>query len=569
MRTRCSAMRHPHGLYLAAAAFVAASAGAAWRLHRLRYANVWIDESQNVAIGWLISEGHRLYETQFAHHLLLAYMGAHAVAVLSPSDDLAHFRLVPLLAHLAAGLCFVGSPLAARTADRGWLAGGLFVAACALLSPLWWGTRLLTDVLWGCALVASSVNLWLPLCFGIAPSRARAALGGATLAVWVSGSLITLYPLLVQGAVLGVALVASSRHRDAARRAFAPTVLGVIAVAAFEFVWLLRYGDLAGFVDQAIRFNFVFYAPAQGFSGSAAGPVDVVMTGLAGAAHGFIRDFLTLQLGEPATWFAPLAVVACLGLGIPMARSFAAPSNRIGYATVILTVLAQVLLAATLRVRGDGSHVAPYHLWLVGAGAAATCFLPDRRRVAVALGVVALGAVLAASAWTALRLDRNEPDLRRSLPRALATFAYVRAHTRPDERFLALNVEPLAYVLARRHPAHAGVFYLPWQAAWERSRAMPDSCAQVRANPPRFVYFAPIPVHGHAWSSYGTCFDTILQELYEPVLALETKSLWQLRGAAAPDAYTPGSSSGQFDATVPPSTSKTLPVTQAPAGEQR
>ena len=33
--------------------------------------------------------------------------------------------------------------------------------------------------------------------------------------------------------------------------------------------------------------------------------------------------------------------------------------------------------------------------------------------------------------------------------------------------------------------------------------------------------------------------------------------------------YPAGTSSGQFEATVPPSTSKILPVTQPPAGEQR
>jgi len=44
------------------------------------------------------------------------------------------------------------------------------------------------------------------------------------------------------------------------------------------------------------------------------------------------------------------------------------------------------------------------------------------------------------------------------------------------------------------------------------------------------VYYAPISVHGTPWSSYGACFDAILNELYEPVRGSSVKSLWQLRG---------------------------------------
>lgn len=508
-----------------ALAFAVASGFTAWRLWRLRYFGVWIDESDNVVIGWLLSEGERLYGTLFSHHLPLAYMAGHAVALLSERDDLAHFRLLPLLAYVATGLAFVGSPLAERAADRGWIAGALFVAAAGLLAPIWSGTLLVTDVLWGCAFVVCAANLWLPLCLGRPPSRGRALLGGCALGIWVSGSLITVYPLLVQVLVLGVLLAVSSRHREATRRALAPAAIGAAGVVAIEGVWMLRHADLGGFLEQALRFNFQFYGPSQGHRDVTGGAFGVWIDGVRDTVRASVRALSAPRRADPTTWFAALGLALSVGLGVAIARTLA--SGRRVAAPV--AVVALLILAASLRLRGEGFHAAPYYLWLLGGAAAGVCLLREAWRVGVVAGAVIVAGWLVDPAREALRLDWNEPDLRRAIGRILPSFDYVRAHSSPDQRFLSLNVEPLGYLLARRHPAQPGVFYLPWQAAWERSRSEPDSCARARAAAPPFIFYAPQDVHGHPWAEFGGCFDALVRERYERVLDPQVRQLWRLR----------------------------------------
>lgn len=509
--------------------FAVASAAAAWRLWRLRYLGVWIDESDNVVVGWLLDEGERLYATLFSHHLPLAYMAGQAVAALSPSDDLAHFRVVPILAYVTAGLAFAGSPLAARASDRGWLAASFFVLAAALLAPVFGGTLLVTDVLWGCAFVSCAACLWLPLCIGRPPGRTRAFAGGAALALWVSGSLVTIYPLLVLSAIFGAIAAVSPPHRAGARRIFVPVLLGALAVLVLEFVWLLRFGDVGGFVEQALLFNFRFYGPSQGYPEGAGGTLSVLGRGLRETAGLWALDLVAPDAERPASWFAPLTLIVSVTLGAVIARSLPLLDGWRRVAVTVLASLGLLVLAVTLRMRGAGFHSAPYCLWVLGAGAACVALVPDNRRIAVAASLLVLGAGLVWPLRETLQFGWNAPDLRRSLPYAIPTFEYVRDHTTPDQRFLSLNAEPLAYLIARRHPAHPAVFYLPWQAAWEHSRSQPDSCARVREDPPPYVYYAPQAIHGHPWESFGGCFDELIRERYEPVRDLRTRHLFELR----------------------------------------
>lgn len=494
--------------------FALAAAALFWRLWRLRYEAVWIDESDNVAIGWLLSEGgHRLYDTLFSHHTPLAYLVGHAVALLSPSDDLAHFRLVAPLAYVATGLAFVGAPLAVRSSDRRWLAGALFVAATALLVPVWWGGLLVTDVLWGSAFVVCAASLWLPLCLGLAPGRGRSLLGGAALGLWVSGSLATVYPLVWVALGVAATLAFAPAARAAARAAAGPAAFGVALVGVLQLGWLLGYGDLGGFFEQAIAFNFAFYGPFQGYAAGGEGVLGLWGTGVAATATDWWTALRTLDGRSPETWFAPLVLVASAGLGLRAARSLPFAGRARAVAAVAAT-LALLGVAASLRLRGPGFHAAPYYLWVLAATTAWLAGLGDRVRDAAFISAFGVLLGLGWSARVPLRFASNTPTLTHALGRIVTTYEYVQEHTTPEQRLLVLNVDPLGYVLARRHPAHRAVFYLPWQAAWERSRPEPDSCAQVRAAPPPFVLYDPHPVHGYSWNRYGACFEALLRERY-------------------------------------------------------
>jgi hypothetical protein len=224
-----------------------------------------------------------------------------------------------------------------------------------------------------------------------------------------------------------------------------------------------------------------------------------------------------------------LALAASVGLGLQIAAGLPTHGRVRRTGAALATIGALLLLAATLRLRGAGFHAAPYYLWILGAVAACVAGAAGVRSAQIGAALFVVGGVLISPIRGPLLFAWDEPDLRRTLAAMLPTFEYVRDHTTPDQRFLSLNVEPIAYLIARRQPAMPGVFYLPWQAEWERSRREPDSCARVRAAPPPYVYFKPHRVHGRPWESYGSCFDALLLERYERVTDLTTRDLWRLR----------------------------------------
>jgi len=519
----------------------------AWNFWRLRYASIWLDESDNVVVGWLLSEGGRLYDTVFSHHLPLAYITSHMVAVISPNDDLAHFRLVPMLVCLATGTSILVSPVT-RSGEKSWLAASLFVLATATLAPLWWGTLLLTDLLCGYLLVVFAACLWLPLCLGRAPGRWHAAAGGGALAAWVSGSLITVYPALIVAAMGSGLVLASAPHREAAVKCVPPALLGAVVVLALQFGWVLAMASLPGLVEQALVFNFEFYGPWQGYVKGSASALDVVTRGVADTLSKWTSDLWHPE--DAGGWLTPVALVSSAGLGLAAAVSLGTTRRERSVAVGLGMTFGFLLLAATLRLRGEGSHAAPYYVWILGAGALSLALAPPKMRGGIAACALLLGATLVWSEREHLRFDRSVPALNRMVSARLRPFEYVREHTSPDERFLSINAEPLGYLIARRHPAHRAVFYLPWQAAWEASRSAPSSCEQVRANPPSFVYYNPTPVHGHSWESFGACFQQLIEELYEPTRQPAIRHLFQLRKRndevdAHVGAASPGGPSGE------------------------
>lgn len=208
-----------------------------------------------------------------------------------------------------------------------------------------------------------------------------------------------------------------------------------------------------------------------------------------------------------------LAAAPLLAITLALCRARGGMSRGLGYDVVVLS-LAATLLAILIRSRP----------W---SGAAATAL------------------VLALTTGAA----RHDPSFRAHPassvtypPEAATAAAYVRARTSPDQRIAVFNSTPGFYLLAHRRPATDSVFYYPWQAEWERRLPRsPDTCAQLRAVRPRFVFLFPFTIWDtFPFAGYAPCIDSLIRRDYRPVPDPGLGGmLWELNVASEPRATSP------------------------------
>jgi hypothetical protein len=495
-----------------AAIFIAALALSGLRFYRLRTFQNFIDESDTIVAGWLISEGERLYDGVFSHHMPLGYIAAHAVAAFSPTDHFAHFRVVPWLSYAV-----VAWSLVRRADGRTWFGSTVFLALVSVALPPLSGQMLLTDTLWGAAFALFFVRLLLPFLLGWKLSRLDAAVGGAALATVLLGSLTVVYPIAAALAAF-VATLAVVPERRRSLRAFAGAfALAFTLVAGFSLAWMQRFGSLAGFFDQALIFNLVAYAP---FNAGTSTPRELVSA----TFWAWKVDF-----GLDPVLRAPEGIKLVLTLLSAATGLFAAgaiarsASRRPGHLDKIVSCIVAptfvLLLFLFLRMRGAGFHAAPLYVVVFASIGLGFDLLWSRGRTKTAiLGAVAVLLPLLVTA-------AKDPTFRAGYPSDHATSGideiagYIRDRTIPSDLIAAFPESPLVYLEAKRKPAVASVFYFPWQAFWERGDApLPATCQQLLLCKPRFVFLAPQRIWDKFdWEDYAECADRVIRRDYVQV----------------------------------------------------
>jgi hypothetical protein len=503
---------------LAAAALAfALFAGLAW--DSLGYWH-WGDEDEKIVAAWMIAEGGRLYDDIFAHHGPLNYALAHGVYTATGSLALAPYRATQWAVMLMTATALAASPLL-----RGWqqrlLAGSLFGVLVALLAPLWYGHTLLYHALGGAAVSIALSLLLLPAIFGIIPSHGAAVLGGAALAA----ALFAAYPLAVSVVLLlgatSMLLHASGRRWRDFRGTLIAVVAGFATFAALMLLWLWRHGDLIGYgvyhlwFNQAVYASFIDYSP--------------------GAALTQIEKLFQSPLG----WVLQAIVLFTLMLGIELG----AP-NRLtlegldrarsagAWHSLWLVGGCTAFLAGLLFLNPRGEEIFKNAaLWIVGLGLLSLLVVwkPRGHSTSAAIGVLRwLGVFVAVVAplylagikdWSDVDesyVTRAYADDRRS---ALAKqIRLAQALVPPGEPILATVFLPQWYLLTKRLPSSGAYYYLPWQAAYNRSPVLGyklDPCADLRAAPPKLIVWDRWKVWDrYDVADYAPCLVEIMQRDY-------------------------------------------------------
>lgn len=506
----------------AVAIFGGTALAAAYRFYRMRYYLDFADENDAIVTGWLISRGARLYDSLFSHHFPLEAAVAHLVAFLFPAADPAYFRGAVFLVHVLTALCLARSPLFDRDRGIGWAAGSLYLAFAAAVLPQFFGHMHLADVFWGSAFAAFLSSLFLPVVFGIRLDRRAAVLGGAALTLSLMGSLSAVFPVLIAGASLMILSLVPEQGREGIRAQALPALLGSAFAAAASFMWMGWAGSLQGFWQQAIRFNLDIYARYQPADRQT--PVTLLLAG----GKDWLR-YITETLESPFLAPAAAAILLFLVSGLAVA---AAELSRRKHPRWGIPFVALLTVLFTLRLRGGDFHslplvlaalvlasAGPVLLWQAGRPYPAAAFAFISVSACVAVAVTHPDSRFQAKAKATSPLEAGKAAL------------WIRAHSVPGDRLAAFPAGSILHLMSGLVPATPAIYFLPWQARWEKETGRTTVCQALEASRPRFVYLRPEVIWNlHPWAEYGSCIDVFVKNNYVQVAPAEFAGLlWERR----------------------------------------
>ena len=254
-----------HGIFVLSAIF------ALFRFWETRYWLEFPDETDNIVVGWLISQGYTLYQDLFAHHMPMTYMLAHTIVTLFPHQDFQQYRMVQPILLLASALAISKSPVFSKPRG-GWIAATLSPNLYFMLVPRLVGKPIPDRGTLG----QRFSRLELPFV------SARPNGGGgfkdekmADLLGRPGTSLLgmrqfdnCLPPPHLPDLDLAAFSIFSSASRKALGRILRTPLFyaGLVIIPLVHVVWLSLYASWRGFLDLAISFNNVYYAKYVGLT---------------------------------------------------------------------------------------------------------------------------------------------------------------------------------------------------------------------------------------------------------------------------------------------------------------
>ena len=500
-----------HGIFVLSAIF------ALFRFWQMRYWLEFPDETDNIVVGWLISQGYTLYQDLFAHHMPMTYMLAHTIVTLFPHQDFQQYRMVQPILLLASALAISKSPVFSKPRG-GWIAATLFLTFISCWFPAWWGNQFRTEAHWANGFLVWSFLLFLPVLMGVEASKMKKwpiFWGALALPFWVCGSLTTVYPLLICLTLISAFSIFSSASRKALGRILRTPLFyaGLVIIPLVHVVWLSLYASWRGFLDLAISFNNVYYAKYVGLTPE--------MNGFRKASLLMVDGWMFLMGSNPSPggsqWFDKgeliLRFFLIFGLVAPV---FLLPFSFRKRLAVIFSIL---LVCVSLFLRGGGCHGQPFYLFAVAwaASCGAIWFMKEQKFRILILSLIALACLASlksASVWNYWGSSEKA-----NLGYALGVGEYIQSRSGPEDRIASFFCFPILYYTARRLPATYSIYYFPWQAEWEKARDPegPRTCKELKEARPKYVFMQRgrgLMGGRFDWEDYASCIDRYVLENY-------------------------------------------------------
>jgi len=478
---------------------------------RTRYLSPFCDEFDNMTVGWLLTQQEKVYDTVFSHHTPLAYMITHIVALLSPSDDFLHFRMLNPVVFVLSSVILLY--IAARQSG---LRPALFLAGTfSLLTgyffPVWGGQWVLNNYYSSVFMVLFLMMCLVPVLKGGSLGPGESLISGIVLVFWLSGELLTVFPLIFIAliAALYALLEKVPLHK---RMNFAWFTAGCVVVGVVHLIWLLLFGSVSGCFEQAFTFNSAYYSK---YTLGTSIP-NMYLT----AFDDFIKN--TWGLYKP---FSSYTLLDFTYLLLPISIIVVSWRLKAGTITRILIAALLLLITPGLQIRKWVFQNTAFYFYAFFLFALALQqsleFLKDKGnalKIPLSAFVIAL-AFLPLYSFHDMAEWNGAPDENPVLVDYGEAFEFVQSYTSPDDKVSAFNFCPYFYLFNKRKPAQDNLFYFPWQADWDADRPESEQLInQLKKNKPRVIWldlYTPV-WKKYEWEDYAAKVAAFVAENYTP-----------------------------------------------------
>lgn len=486
------------------------------------------DEVEQFIVGRMVSEGIHLYRDIFSHHGPLPYLISHLYVLAVSDSDFSHIRIFEVFLAISS-CCAVIFSSALRTSTGRISAGAIYVL---LLASIWNvdGLNTLTYYTMSALLIVIfCAQCVLPLSYGAQPTRTGLLVSGAAAALACFCAYSNVPGLVLMGlAALPRVLVSKDKKSvlPLCKWFCAGATVAIVTVMA----WLSLFGDLKGFLIYHIYFNQHIYAKHIGFSLGdftknflfSFEPREIVHS----LSVSLMACWIYLQLErqeyesrEEALWIRCVSLIALIS-GVlftnPRGDSLLGDVGFIATNVAIFSISIALILESSLTTKSVLSWTRPCLL-----ASAAVFFAYQAAAYAVSFYGVP---------------EREFPKYVGTLkPSTDPVYEFVRSITKKQNDLLVVNYGALIYLKANRLPASGNLFYLSWQAEYDRSpidNYRLDICDDIARHRPAAIWFLNRRVSGSetdpgkSLDEYEPCVVSLITGGYTPLVF---GSPWHIR----------------------------------------
>lgn len=494
------------GLLAFLVAFISFGLRAKTGLHLIEF----VDETEKFVAAQMLNTGQHLYSDIFAHHGPILYVFAQSYTQFVSQSDFSLIRLIVIFLAISSGVSVAFSPIlngfAART-----LAFALYLM---LLSSVWilQGLHMLLYYqIGGFFCVVILAQMVLPALLGKKMSNIGLICSGCSLMIMCFSA----YSFAPTAALLIISTFLSLQARHENLSWYRKILLSGLFFAAFIIiVWLMRFGDVLGYLIYHFYFNQVIYAPFISFTSLALfnnfnlslAPDNIIKT-LAVVLlliWSGVLAFITFNQTESnqntgLKWLALLCLfIAVLFMNPRGVSGF----QNAGFVVCNFAAIA-LMLASCLKSHSITSWLAP---------------MPPLACMVLLIVLTEQVRMYALSSPGGVRLKELSRFVVDMKPEQSRTYDLLRLITPKESKILALPFNPQVYIKADRLPASGHYYYLPWQAAYNQASLLGykiDLCKDIVTNRPTVIWFDNWSVWGkYTIDQYEPCVFKLIKENY-------------------------------------------------------
>lgn len=465
------------------------------------------DEAEKFVAAQMINEGMKLYLDIFAHHGPVPYIISHAYSVLISASDFSQIRWFMVVLALASAVSICLSPVF-KSASVKLIAVGLFWALLSVVWVLQGAHMILYHQIGGFLFVIVFSQLFLPLVLGERATNWGIVISGFS-AVTMCFTAYSFGPSVIFISTASVLLAYRLGGISYAKSSLLFIFLGAFFALAIMLLWLYSFADLKGFLVYHFYFNQEVYSQFIGFSLSSLRNLFVL---------GFNPDRILLS-------FVLIMLIASAFMAFSVV-DFANRNTLLLSLSVFLFALSIVFLSprSTAGFQGLGFMIA-------GLGIFSTMSSLFLQKYICKSGPNVFFRFLFGFLIVLFIFNKASSDAVSS-PHGVKEedFPKYISYMRPDfdigvswianskNDFLALIFDPSKYIKNGVLPVSGNFYYLPWQAAYNRSPIdgyKIDICSDIKDRKPSSIWFDNWKVWDkYAISDYEPCVIDLINSAY-------------------------------------------------------